>query len=709
MSAAPSFSVFAAAALLAADCSRSAEAGPAAAKAASPDAGARRPLPLNPLEKIYAGGLMPEWQNYGWAEGDLKGPGPAKVDFSNRAGWIIAAPGLRDGPSLRRRFGGVAFRYQAPADFGEFLEVRLSLQDSDFDSVKLTPAHLTAQADGWTQVLVPMRELNPHGQAFDRLRIRATRSVGSTRVQLDQIALTVPGSEPDEKVPYPSREARGVVHCERPGSPISPYIYGVSAAQAPDEGLRAGAHRWGGNTTSRFNWQLGDTWNTGSDWYFQNVKREPFSAFLQLAQQRKVFTAITVPTLGWVAKDGDSYSFSVKELGAQKDADPQHPDRGNGEKPDGSPLPSPAPTRTSVAAPPDFVGAWVKSIRQADEAQGGTVREYILDNEPALWDSTHRDVHPEPVGYDELYERTVKYGAAVRAADPKAVIAGPAEWGWPGYFYSAKDAKAGFRSKPDRKAHGDVPLLAWWLQRLAEHEKKTGQRVLDVVDVHFYPQGKNVFTNGGGGGADLETAKLRLRSTRALWDKSYTDESWIKEPVFLIPRLKQLIAENYPGRGISIGEWNFGAEQHISGGLALAEALGRFAEGGLHSAYYWTRPQDRSPAWWAFRAFRNYDGRGAAFFDSYVPSDAAAGTSLFVSRDAKGKKLVVVALNLENQTSADLKLDLSSCGALSQARAFTYDGAPEGLVESKPSSTAGAKSFSALLQPWSINVFELSL
>ena len=33
---------------------------------------------------------------------------------------------------------------------------------------------------------------------------------------------------------------------------------------------------------------------------------------------------------------------------------------------------------------------------------------YMLDNEPTLWNSTHRDVHPDPVGYEELLDRTLE-------------------------------------------------------------------------------------------------------------------------------------------------------------------------------------------------------------------------------------------------------------------------------------------------------------
>ncbi|CAM5646442.1 hypothetical protein SANTM175S_01473 [Streptomyces antimycoticus] len=39
-------------------------------------------------------------------------------------------------------------------------------------------------------------------------------------------------------------------------------------------------------------------------------------------------------------------------------------------------------------------------------ADDGGVRFYNLDNEPDLWSSTHRDVHPEGTGYDEIRDST---------------------------------------------------------------------------------------------------------------------------------------------------------------------------------------------------------------------------------------------------------------------------------------------------------------
>src|SRR5262249_12833850 len=152
----------------------------------------------------------------------------------------------------------------------------------------------------------------------------------------------------------------------------------------------------------------------------------------------------------------------------------------------------------------------------------------------------------EPLGYDELVERTIQFGTAIRKADPDAVIAGPAEYGWLGYLYSGLDAANGWK-KTDRAAHGDVPLIEWDRRELREYEQTSGVRVLDVLDLHFYPQGEAVYV-AGQGGIDEKTSALRVRSTRGLWDPDYRDESWVDETIRLLPRMKEWVANNYPGR-----------------------------------------------------------------------------------------------------------------------------------------------------------------
>jgi hypothetical protein len=258
--------------------------------------------------------------------------------------------------------------------------------------------------------------------------------------------------------------------------------------------------------------------------------------------------------------------------------------------------------------------------------------------------------------------------------------------------------------RPDRRAHGDVPLIPWYLRQLREHEQKTGKRILDILDVHIYPMADGVGI-GAGGNTDPKTAALRIRSTRSLWDPTYTDESWINDKIRLVPMLREWIDANYPGLGISIGEWNFGGETHMSGGLAVAEALGHFGLEGVTSAYYWTSPAERSPAFWAFRAFRNFDGAGGRFLDWTLPvSGSATLVSAFASRDADRKHLVVVLLNESALSTVTASMSLKSCGAVGPRRAFTYTGGDAGF---KPESLPSGDVPELRLAPYSITVIDM--
>jgi len=686
---------------------------------------------VQPVELAFDNVLQPGWEDHGWSDRDLRNPGPVKIRLGNNGGWVLHKKGLPV------EYGGLTLRYRAPSDFGDFLEVRLDSEgETLFPRIRLSETYVTAREGGWVQVFVPMAELNPDKRPFTQLVLRAHKKVGNDWVELNQVgfanliqASSVPQAPKTAvevgggRVAFgDARGARVVVDCTAPGHRISPLIYGIAFNNMRESkdthqwDLGATARRWGGNPTSRYNWKLGHVWNTANDYFFRNVvvgdnAQYTSDNFLQANLQHGLQSALTVPILGWVSKDATSVSFPKSTFGPQQKMDPDVPEAGNGIAPSGEALTPPPPTQTSVEAPPSFIHEWIRSIREKDKTRGRSVHQYILDNEPMLWNTTHRDVHPEPATYDELLERTIAYGTAIRQADPDAVIAGPAEWGWTNYYNSAADVAPG-GNKKDRKAHGNVPLLAWYLKKLNEHEKQTGTRLLDIVDVHFYPQGDGIGFEETGA-TDPDTSERRIRSTRALWDPTYKDESWIDDTVELIPRLKRWIAENYPGRGISIGEYNFGATKHMSGGLAQAEALGRFAQGNITSAFLFTYPPNRSPTYWAFRAYRNFDGKGGRFQDNYVPTRFASdedneGMSLFASRSDDGKRVVALALNLTPDEARHAQVEFRGCGRVTSARVLGYAGEPSGFAERK-SFLHSSKDMQVLLPPWSMTVLDLTV
>jgi hypothetical protein len=503
------------------------------------------------------------------------------------------------------------------------------------------------------------------------------------------------------------------VECKGKVTKINPLIYGIafditghSDWKDPRQWeLNPSARRLGGNAATRYNWNHGTAFNHGLDWIFANngmaEGAEPFYAtFLKGNAEKNVVSVVQVPIMGWVAKDTTSVSFPTAKFPGQREHDDKR-GGGNGMTMAGREIEPLPPSTTSIPLTPELIEQFIKKYQAADTKS--TTRIYILDNEPALWNSSHRDVHPEPASYDELLQKTITYASVIRKLDPKALIAGPAAFGWAEMLYSARDLKGNSLKRPDKDSHGGLNMIPYYLKTLQEHEKKTGVRLLDLLDVHFYPQGEKVGV-GEKGAIDPDTAVIRMRSTRSLWDETYEDESWIKDKVRFIPRLKEWIAQYYPGRGIQVGEWNFGAEGHISGGLATAEALGRFAEGEVTSAFYWAIPKPGSAAAFAFRAFRNFDGKNGRFQDNYVPSVAQEGSSFFVSRDDAGKHYVAVAINMDSKAAVKAPIDWSACGEVASVREFEYAGGPEGLK-----ATAAPNAAELNVKPLSLRVLDVTM
>jgi Glycoside hydrolase family 44 len=557
-------------------------------------------------------------------------------------------------------------------------------------------------------VVVGLLAIRIDGAVSEMPRVAAKAARRMLRAARAQSASAV---QPAPAPPAQASTDRGragsfVLDCNAKGQPISPLIYGVGGAGGSPWATGTTARRWGGNPTTRYNWKI-NSWNLTKDWFFKNVGNPGinYEVFFDENRQHGVKTALTVPMIDWVARDATSYSFPVSVFGRQQATAPDLPDAGNGVGPDGKPIAPGPPTRTSVRSTPESIEEWVRTLRQKDGASRRSVDSYILDNEPMLWNSTHRDVHPDPTTYDELLEKTIAYATAVRRADPDAKIAGPAEWGWLAYQYSAKDVLVGVQLRPDRRMHGDEPLIPWYLRKIREYEQRNRIKLLDILDVHFYSMAQGLGI-GTGGGTDSATAALRIRATRSLWDPSYVDESWINERMRVLPLLREWIAQYHPGLGISIGEWNFGGESHMSGGLATAETLGRFGTEGVTSAYYWTDPAPRSPAFWAFRAFRNFDEAGGHFLDWSLPVKGTVSlASMFGSREENGRHVVAVLLNFAAYSSISARVGLEGCN-VGAARAFAYTGGEAGFK--KVGVTFTPQALQMDVAPYSMTVLDLT-
>lgn len=460
--------------------------------------------------------------------------------------------------------------------------------------------------------------------------------------------------------------------------PISPYIYGMNTYLMPGDvaaymqALGVTVRRWGGNATSRYNWKL-DVSNTAMDWYFENFKESggnnpPDDSAVNRFVERNIDAGaasfLTLPMIGYTTKDAISCSYSISKYGPQQGNDWEwRPDCGNGTLTNGQPVPNPNPLDTSLPITTAWVNEWIGYLtgRYGDAASGG-VRFYNLDNEPDIWWETHRDVQPTGWKYQEFRDLSQSYAAAIRAADPASQILGPAVNGWTYYWHGAYDAQRQDWTTPDdRNDNGGTPFVPWYLQQMKAYDDANAVRLLDYLDLHYYPQAGVALRPAG----DAATQARRLRSTRSLWDPTYVDESWIAGAgpdggiVRLIPRMREWAAANYPGTKLAIGEYNWGGLEHINGALAQADVLGIFGREGVDLATLWEPPALDAPGAFAFRIYRNYDGQGSQFGDVRVQATSSDQGRLAIygaERSSDGALTIVIVNKTGGSLSANLQI-----------------------------------------------------
>jgi hypothetical protein len=162
-------------------------------------------------------------------------------------------------------------------------------------------------------------------------------------------------------------------------------------------------------------------------------------------------------------------------------------------------------------------------------------------------------------------------------------------------------------------------MAEWYLKQFAAYDTQTRVRHLDYFDVHYYQQ--------GGDSPDV---------TRSLWDPTYTDPSWINDKIALIPRMRCWIDGHvpglcpssngyYPGTKIALSEYNLslsGVSAQVNA-IIQGDTLGIFAREDVSLATRWGMSYDGSEITDAFLMYRDYDGAGGKFGDTWIDATSA--------------------------------------------------------------------------------------
>ena len=493
------------------------------------------------------------------------------------------------------------------------------------------------------------------------------------------------------------------------GHTIPEAVYGANDLSLPGSTV----HRHGGNRQTGFNWEnnasnAGTDYINSSDSYLGNnsgigdsqVSGALLQAWLNAdrAQSRK--TIITLPLAGYVAADmtgpvsaGETApSARWKQVLVNKPgALSLTPDKSDG-----------------VVYLDEMVNFLVTKYGTA--AEGG-VSAYSLDNEPALWPSTHPRIHPNATGYEELVGRHTAAAKMATALDPSGEIYGPVLYGW--------NAHLNLQNAPDADGFNQTygTFTNYYLAQMKKASQAAGRRLLHRFDMHWYPeaQGDNriVFGSGPGTNNDIDA---RLEAPRSLWDASYVEKSWITQyttdgkGIRLLPLLHDAVDQYYPGTGLALTEYNYGAADHISGGVAQADVLGVLGEYEV-AGCFWPLIDDNSYVAAAFQLYRNYNNAGARFGTISLSATASDNSkaAIHAARTANGK-LTVVAINRSrtDAQSASFHFTMPTGQAAGVVKAFRLSASGGAQVQPVPNPPqTNANSFTDSLPPMSVTLYEV--
>lgn len=471
---------------------------------------------------------------------------------------------------------------------------------------------------------------------------------------------------------------------------IDPRVYGSNWLVTADiTKANFPTNRFGGNNNSDYNWEQ-DALNIDSDWYFETYaySRNPTvpggegDNFIESTHAANLGAEpiITIPMMPYVATipTGDFYSgcgvqawsFSIRKYGAQTGSDSSNcPDAGNGvSKATGKNITNNDPLDTYVPNSVSLQQGWLAHLigKWGNSQYPNGIKYYALDNEPSLWSSTHRDMHPATQTYDELWSDLQAYGAAVKAADPNAYIMGPEEWSWEAMWKSGHDQSTGTGSGSDYATHNNTYYYPWLLQQLAAFKAAHGYSLIDGLSVHCYTDA----------GSNWNVA------TRILWDPTYKSPNWegnlgLNSGILeWIPLMKSWVNAAFPnGDGPDIGctEWSNSNTGTMTDVTFQADNLGLFGYYGFNFANYWGNPPPNF-AVLAEQMFRNYDGNYSLFGDTSVQTTVANPdnlSSFSAVRSTDGALTVMVINKQSGTTPATIALTGFTAGSSATAYQVT--------------------------------------
>ncbi|MDP4255404.1 MAG: glycoside hydrolase family 44 protein [Bacteroidota bacterium] len=465
---------------------------------------------------------------------------------------------------------------------------------------------------------------------------------------------------------------------------ISPYIYGRNNSLSDDPGNPVSTANWqlykdaglnffrenGGNDLTKYNWRLKRS--SHPDWY-NNVYAHDWDFAAQSLQQHIPsaqgmwgFQLIGQAALtnthnfdDWDYNGSQWWTGTAQNLAGGGVVNPAG---GSQATQNGNPalyLESwPADSTSGI------IGHWFGSGGIGlDQTK---IKYWNMDNEVEIWSSTHDDVMPTQLSAESFMQLYFAVAKKARALFPDIKLTGPVspnEWQW----FNWNNATV---TGSDGKQY---PWLQFFIKRVAEEQIRTGIRLLDVIDLHFYPSGSTI--------SDV------VQYHRVFFDSTYNfpeangihvlnggwDPSIRIEDVFGRAQnwLNQYMG---PGNGVSfaISETAVNLTDPNASAVWYASTLGEFMD---HNVEYFSPWNWNTGMWETLHLYSRYNKTISV---SATSSDEQ-NVSAYASASANNDSLTVVLVNRSQSQTKSVTVNLSNFVLANQAmNAWTLSNLPSG-------------------------------
>lgn len=380
--------------------------------------------------------------------------------------------------------------------------------------------------------------------------------------------------------------------------PVSPYIYGKNnvlpntylssgndeITRAKQAGVRL-VRQSGGNNSTKYNWRL--KLSSHPDWYNNVYANDWDAAAKTMLQQLPGVQGMWSFQLLGKAASNTGNNFNDWGYNQSQWWSGVNQNLAGGGKPNTS-----GGSKAATEGNPDlYLMTWTADSTAGildkwfgTKGLGYDKSKFVywnMDNEPEIWSGTHDDVMKTQCSAEEFMQLYFKVAKKVRAKYPDIKLVGPVpanEWQW--YRWGSDGISL------DGKKYC---WLEFFIKRIAEEQKATGIKLLDVLDIHYYP-------------SSTEAAKC-VQYHRVFFDRDYDypeangvhtvtggwDTSINKE--YILGRcsdwLNQYLGTNH-GVGLAVTESGLNSTNANVQAVFYASTLGEFMKNGVEIYTPWS-------------------------------------------------------------------------------------------------------------------------